>query len=234
MTPGQLAKLLGEPPAPEGDWTREAVYLSAAALRRRVDPGELAASVPGAAAQPNGLLRIVLPEPADVLGEVFAVADQGWPEEPLTWDNPGFVVKYARARAVAVAREAAALGVPGAPGMPGAPGVSGAPAAPGVPGESGGLGASGGTEASGGFEPGWLSGARDRAVLRVLAELPGRRVSAEPGWAAFLVRLALAYHDAYEHAAPLPVGDEPASPVHTARVRLALAVQEVLPGPDRI
>ncbi|MEV4896037.1 anticodon-binding protein [Nonomuraea sp. NPDC055795] len=216
MTPGQLAELLGEPPAPEGDWTREAVYLSAAALRRRVDPGELAASVPGAVALPNGLLRIVLPEPADVLAEVFAVADQGWPEAPLTWDNPGFVVKYARARAVSVAREAVALGVPGALGVPAR------------------LGESAGLGGAGGFEPARLSGVRDRAVLRVLAELPGRRVSAEPGWAAFLVRLALAYHDAYEHAAPLPVGDEPASPVHTARVRLALAVQEVLPGPDRI
>ncbi|MFI9553264.1 anticodon-binding protein [Nonomuraea endophytica] len=222
MTPGQLAELLGEPPMPEGDWTREAVYLSAAALRRRVDPGELAASVPGAVPLPNGLLRIVLPEPADVLADVFAVADQGWPEAPLTWDNPGFVVKYARARAVSVTREAPALGVPGAREGSGGPGVSGA------------LGVAGSLGVAGGFEPAGLSGARDRAVLRVLAELPGRRVSAEPGWAAFLVRLALAYHDAYEQAAPLPVGDEPASPVHTARVRLALAVQDVLPGPDRI
>ncbi|MFD9939337.1 anticodon-binding protein [Nonomuraea sp. NPDC059023] len=234
MTPGQLAELLGEPPAPEGDWTREAVYLSAAALRRRVDPGELAASVPGAVALPNGLLRIVLPEPADVLADVFAVADQGWPAEPLTWDNPGFVVKYARARAVAVAREAAALGVPVALGASGGHGVLGALEVSGGVGASDGLGVPGGLGVSGGFEPACLSGARDRAVLRVLAELPGRRVSAEPGWAAFLVRLALAYHDAYEHAAPLPVGDEPAAPVHTARVRLALAVQEVLPGPDRI
>ncbi|MBB5079973.1 anticodon-binding protein [Nonomuraea endophytica] len=225
MTPGQLAELLGEPPTPEGDWTREAVYLSAAALRRRVDPGELAASVPGAVALPNGLLRIVLPEPADVLADVFAVPDQGWPEAPLTWDNPGFVVRYARARAVSVTREAPALGVPGAGEGTGGLGVSGA------------LGVPGGLRVAGGFEAAGLSGlsgVRDRAVLRVLAELPGRQVSAEPGWAAFLVRLALAYHDAYEQAAPLPVGDEPASEVHTARVRLALAVQEVLPGPDRI
>ncbi|MFI6298669.1 anticodon-binding protein [Nonomuraea sp. NPDC050790] len=204
MTPGRLAELLGEPPAPEGDWAAEAVYLSAAALRRRIDPVELAATVPGATALPNGLLRIVLPEPAGVLAEVFPVPDQGWPQTPLTWDNPGFVVRYARARAVAVVRAAPALEVRHEP------------------------------VGSDGFDPAGLSGARDRAVLRVLAELPGRRVSAEPGWAAFLVRLALAYHDAYEQAAPLPKGDEPASPVHAARVRLALAVQEVLPGPDRI
>ncbi|WP_157249879.1 anticodon-binding protein [Nonomuraea typhae] len=195
----QLADLLGEPPAPSGDWAEEAVFLSSAALRRRVDPAGLAAAVPGATALPNGVIRIVLAEPWEVAGEVFPVADQGWADVPRTWDNPGFVVKYARFRAVAVGRWARALGVPPEP-----------------------------------FEPRLLSHARDRAVLRVLAELPGRRVSRDPGWAAYLVRLASAYHDAFEQAAPLPQGDEAVAPVHTARVRLAGAVQKVLPGPDRI
>ncbi|MFI6501088.1 anticodon-binding protein [Nonomuraea typhae] len=199
MNLAQLVSLLGEPPMPFGDWAEEAVLVSAAALRRGVDPAGFAASVPGASVLPNGVIRIVLAEPWDVVGEVFAVADQGWADTPRTWDNPGFVVKYARFRAVAVGRWARDLGVPPEP-----------------------------------FEPRLLSDARDRAVLRALAELPGRRVSRDPGWAAYLVRLASAYHDAFEHAAPLPSGDEAVAPVHTARVRLAAAVQKVLPGPDRI
>ncbi|MDX3110942.1 hypothetical protein PW035_59785, partial [Nonomuraea angiospora] len=73
-----------------------------------------------------------------------------------------------------------------------------------------------------------------RRVLRVLAELPGRAVSREPGWETYLVRLALAYHDAHEHAPAVPVGDQAPGPVHTARVRLAGAVAGVLPGPERM
>jgi hypothetical protein len=70
--------------------------------------------------------------------------------------------------------------------------------------------------------------------LRVLAEVPGRVVSRDPGWESFLVRLALAYHDAYEHAPAIPMGDEEVKAVHTARVRLAAAVQDVLVGPERL
>jgi arginyl-tRNA synthetase len=71
-------------------------------------------------------------------------------------------------------------------------------------------------------------------VLRVLAELPGRLASRDPGWETYLVRLALAYHDAHEHAPATPMGDEQPGAVHGARVRLARAVQDVLMGPDRL
>ncbi|MBG0813055.1 anticodon-binding protein [Planomonospora sp. ID82291] len=116
----------------------------------------------------------------------------GPPWSPGTWDNPGFVVGYAHARAVAVRRWAAELGV------------------------------------AGGFRPELLTDRRDRAVLRSLAEAPGRRASRDPGWAAYAERLALAYHDAFERAPALPRGDEEASALHVARVRLAGAVRETL------
>ncbi|MEV0594258.1 anticodon-binding protein [Nonomuraea cavernae] len=207
MTAGRLAGVLGEPPVPEGTWQREAVYVSAAALRRRVPPGELAArvrevpGVSGAEALSNGFLRIIVAVPGALVEEVEPVAGlpDPWPDLPRTWDNPGFVVRYARARAAAVRRWARDLGVP-----------------------------------SEGFRPDLLDDPRDRAVLRVLAELPSRRASVSPGWESFLVRLALAYHDAHELAPAVPVGDEPPGPVHTARVRLAGAVREVLVGPERL
>nr|BFE87098.1 hypothetical protein GCM10020093_096990 [Planobispora longispora] len=65
-------------------------------------------------------------------------------------------------------------------------------------------------------------------MLRLLAELPGRRASRDPGWAAYAEQLALAYHDAFERAPALPAGDEAPSALHGARVRLARAVRDVL------
>lgn len=79
-----------------------------------------------------------------------------------------------------------------------------------------------------GFRPEALDGPHDRAVLRLLAELPGRTAGREPAWAAYAERLALAYHDAHERAPALPKGDRPVEDVHTARLRLAGAVQDVL------
>ncbi|MEU1384786.1 MULTISPECIES: anticodon-binding protein [unclassified Nonomuraea] len=202
-----LEEVLGEPPAPEGTWEREAVYVSAAALRRRVPPAELAArvraveGVAGAQARPNGFLRIVVDVPGRLVESPAppVLPEPGWPDFPRTWDNPGFVVRYAHARACAVRRWAGELGVPLT-----------------------------------GFRPELLDGPYDRRVLRVLAELPGRAVSRDPGWDAFSVRLALAYHDAHEHAPAVPMGDEPVRPVHTARLRLAEAVRGVLVGPERL
>ncbi|MEU8247502.1 anticodon-binding protein [Nonomuraea sp. NPDC048916] len=207
MTARRLAGVLGEHPVPEGTWEREAVYVSAAALRRRVPPGVLAArvrEVPGVSGvdvRADGVLRITVAVPGALVEEVEPVAGlpDPWPDFPRTWDNPGFVVRYARARAAAVRRWAQELGVPGE-----------------------------------GFRPELLDDPRDRAVLRVLAELPSRLASGSPGWESFLVRLALAYHDAHELAPAVPVGDEPPAPVHTARVRLARAVHEVLVGPERL
>ncbi|SEG58593.1 arginyl-tRNA synthetase [Nonomuraea solani] len=207
MTPDELTGVLGEPPAPEGTWEREAVYVSAVALRRGLPAEALAAQVraldgvASADVQGKGFLRIVVSTPGEL-----AAADPGeipfeptWPDFPRTWDNPGFVVRYGHARTCAVRRWAGELGVSAEE-----------------------------------FRPELLSGAHDRRVLRVLAELPGRRVSREPGWETYLVRLALAYHDAHERAPAVPVGDEEPGPVHTARIRLAETVGKVLPGPERL
>ncbi|GAA3581221.1 hypothetical protein GCM10022419_073440 [Nonomuraea rosea] len=207
MTPGELAEILGEPPAPEGTWEHEAVYVSAAALRRRVPAGPLAErvraldGVAGVAVGGRGLLRIVVSVPGELLEsfEPVAIPEPGWPDFPRTWDNPGFVVRYGHARACAAERWAGELGV-----------------------------------AEEGFRPELLSDPYDRGVLRVLAELPGRLVSRDPGWETYLVRLALAFHDAHEHAPAVPVGDERPGAVHTARVRLARAVRGVLMGPERL
>ena len=161
---------------PVGSWDDEATYLTGR--------GE----------------RVVVAVPGKLVREVEPLGVQaGWPDFPRTWDNPGFVVRYGHARAVAVRRWAGELGVP-----------------------------------ADAFQPELLDDRLDRAVLRVLAELPSRRVSGNPGWDRYLLRLALAYHDAFEGAPALPVGDEPPKPVHTARVTLAEAVEKVLPGPDRI
>ncbi|GAA3411185.1 DALR anticodon-binding domain-containing protein [Streptosporangium vulgare] len=227
MTPGALGEVLGLPPIPRGTWAGEALYVSPAALRRGEDPGELAdrlRALPGVAAvrvRPGGFLEIVVAVPGELVTEIGAAVPAGtgggasaitgggasagevtkagagaagspWEDLPRTWANPGFVVRYAHARAVAVQRWASELGV------------------------------------GGDFRPELLEDRRDRAVLRLLAELPGRRVSRDPGWAAYAEQLALAYHDAFEGAAALPSGDEEPSELHAARVRLARAVRDVL------
>ncbi|MEV7908047.1 DALR anticodon-binding domain-containing protein [Streptomyces anulatus] len=241
MTPGRLGEVLGMPPTPQGTWQEEALYVSPAALRRREAPEELAArlrALPGIAdvrVRPGGFLEIVVAVPGELLteigtasppvpeaGAVPSVSEAGavppvpgdgrspcrddgdgspvpqaggvpsWPDFPRTWENPGFAVRYAHVRAVAVRRWAAELGVGGE------------------------------------FRPELLDGREDRAVLRLLAEVYGRRVSRDPGWAAYAEQLALAYHDAFERAPALPVGDEEPTALHTARVRLARAVRDVL------
>ncbi len=90
------------------------------------------------------------------------------------------------------------------------------------------------------FHPELLSGRHDRAVLRLLAELPSRTVSREPRWTAYLEQLAMAYHDAHEHAPAIPMGDQPVEELHTARLWLAEAVRIVMRSlagealPDRL
>ncbi|MEU0519580.1 anticodon-binding protein [Streptosporangium sp. NPDC006007] len=239
MTPGQLGEILGLPPTPRGTWADEALYVSSAALRRERPPGELAArlrALPGIAdvrVSGGGLLEIVVSVPGELVTEIgpaapvapaapiasnvrnaagvsggrdveggsgargvsgdrLLVGASPWADFPRTWRNPGFVVRYAHWRAVAVQRWAAELGVGGE------------------------------------FRPELLDGPRDRAVLRLLAEVHGRRRSREPGWAAYAGRLALAYHDAFEGAPALPKGEEGPTALHAARVRLAGAVRDVL------
>jgi hypothetical protein len=72
-----------------------------------------------------GFLRLEVPELGPLARRIAATGDYGavagvtgpmWPDRPRTFDNPGFRVRFAYARAVAVRRRAAELGVaPGAP-----------------------------------------------------------------------------------------------------------------------
>lgn len=205
MTPGELYGVLGQVPVPRGNWEREAVYVLPG---RGVDAAENAAARlrgrPGIAevrVRPNGFLEIVVERPGEIVREILSrepgrtprEPSPRWPDSPRTWDNPGFVVRYAHARATATLRWARDLGIP-----------------------------------MDGFDAGHLDGPHDRAVLRVLAELPSRRTRNTVGWAGYLIKLAHAYHDAHEHAPALPKGDEPVTPTHTARVWLARAVRSVL------
>ncbi|GII91244.1 DALR anticodon-binding domain-containing protein [Sinosporangium siamense] len=212
MTPGQLSEVLGEPPEPRGAWVDEAVYVSAVAFKaggRAREVGEgLAARLRGlrgvgeVRVRGAGFVEIVVTVPGEVVREIVAGGPQGgksevcrrqWSDLPRTWENPGFVVRYAYFRACAVQRWAHDLGVRREP-----------------------------------FRAEELVDRRDRAVVRALAEVAGRRVSREPGWAAYLERLAMVYHDAHEGASAVPQGDETGTELHTARLWLAEAVRVVL------
>ncbi|MEU7879598.1 anticodon-binding protein [Microbispora bryophytorum] len=228
---------------PQGSWEREARFVSAAALRRTAGPAAHLPAEPAAGSatepptepaaeaaerlavrlratpgvrrvdvRPNGFLVVEIATPGEIVDEVLAAPAAvpppraasapdfvaPWPDFPRTWDNPGFAVRYAYVRAGAVQRWARDLGVP--------------------------VGAAAGAAA----RPGLLDGPVDRAVLRVLAELPSRRDSRDPGWAAYLERLAEVYHAAVERASPIPRGDEPPTEAHAARVRMGEAVRRVL------
>ncbi|WP_214106475.1 anticodon-binding protein [Acrocarpospora catenulata] len=204
MTPDRLADLLGAVPIPTGSWTDTARYLA------RATPPPPSPDISEISVRSGGLLVISVTNPGEHVEQILTqglpdLDTQEWPDHPLTWDNPGFVVRYAHARAMAVQRWADDLGVPWT-----------------------------------GFRPEHLDGSHDRAILRVLAELPSRAAARDHGWRAFAERLALAYHDAHEHASAIPVGDQAPAPVHTARRHLAAAVAATLdaisanPLPDRL
>ncbi|SEF92267.1 arginyl-tRNA synthetase [Thermomonospora echinospora] len=70
-----------------------------------------------------GFLTITVEEPGALAAGVIAagasygrvegtVLEGGWPDRPRTFDNPGFSVRYAYARAAAVQRRAEDLGIP--------------------------------------------------------------------------------------------------------------------------
>ncbi|MFF0573594.1 DALR anticodon-binding domain-containing protein [Streptosporangium saharense] len=204
MTVGLLGEVLGAPPAPRGTWEKEALYVSAAGLRGRETPEALAARVrdlPGiteARVRPGGWLEIVVAVPGELLTEIEAVSHPCLGEGPGWPDFPRTWRNPGFVVRYACVRAAAVRRWAGELGV------------------------------GGPFRPELLDGRWDRAVLRVLAELYGRRGSRDPGWAAYAEQLALAYHDAFEHAPALPVGDEEPSASHAARVRLAWAVREVL------
>ncbi|WP_248964318.1 DALR anticodon-binding domain-containing protein [Sphaerisporangium perillae] len=129
----RLRAILGSSPVPQGSWEREAAYVSTAALRRagararevaeelavrlRAEPGVRAVHV-----RPNGFLVIEVAEPGEIVREILAEparpapalrdrAEASWPDAPRTWDNPGFVVRYAYVRAGAVERWCRDLGM---------------------------------------------------------------------------------------------------------------------------
>ena len=89
----------------------------AALLARRLAtaPGVRAVRVTG-----PGFLTVAAEAPLtariDETYGVIAVPRATWPQRPLTFENPGFVVRFAYARAVAVKRYAAELGVVAADG----------------------------------------------------------------------------------------------------------------------
>ncbi|WP_119728838.1 DALR anticodon-binding domain-containing protein [Thermomonospora amylolytica] len=76
-----------------------------------------------------GFLTVVVERPGTLAAGILAegpaygrvdgvMLGGGWPDRPRTFDNPGFSVRYAYARAAAVQRRAEALGIPlGDPGL---------------------------------------------------------------------------------------------------------------------
>ena len=209
MTPGRLGEFLGLPPIPQGTWAEEALYVSPAALRRGEAPGEMAArlrALPGIAdvrVRADGFLEIAVAVPGDLVMELTGTVPPASPALPDTAVSPWTDAPRTWSNTGFVVKYAHVRAVS----------VQRWAAELGVGGR---------------FRPELLDGRWDRAVLRLLAEVHGRRASRDPGWAAYTERLALAYHDAFERAAVLPAGDEEPSPLHTARVELARAVRAVL------
>jgi arginyl-tRNA synthetase len=114
-------------------------------------------------------------------------------------DNPVFYVQYAHARLASLARNAADLGVT----VPGAP------------------------------DFGLLEHPREGDLIRTLGEFPAVIASAaelrEPHRVArYLESLASAYHKFYDTCRVLPMGDEPTTELHRARLALCVAARQVL------
>ncbi|MEU6410667.1 anticodon-binding protein [Microbispora sp. NPDC046933] len=210
-----LRDVLGAPPVPQGSWEREARFVSTAALRGTAETAAEAAerlavrlrAVPGVRhvdVRPNGFLVIGVAAPGEIVHDILAAPLAEPPPETgavAPWpDFPRTWDNPGFAVRYAYVRAGAVRRWARDLGVPG-----GAAARPEL-----------------------LDGPLDRAVLRVLAELPSRRESRDPGWAAYLERLAEVYHTAVERASPIPRGDEAPSDVHAARVRMGEAVRRVL------
>ena len=117
-----------------------------------------------------------------------------------TNENPVYYVQYAHARIAAVLRNAAELKIPA------------------------------GLE---NFDPAQLSHDRENELLGSLAEFPrivaGAAELREPHRVArYLEELAGVYHGFYADCRVLPMGDEPISPIHSARINLCAATLQVL------
>lgn len=117
-----------------------------------------------------------------------------------TNDNPVYYVQYAHARIAGVLRNAVDLKVP---------------------------------HALEDFEPALLLHDRENELLGVLAEFPrvvqGAAELREPHRVArYLEELAGVYHRFYADCRVLPLGDEPIAAIHSARVNLCMATEQVL------
>jgi arginyl-tRNA synthetase len=117
-----------------------------------------------------------------------------------TNENPVYYVQYAHARIAAVLRNVAELGI--------ATGLDN-------------------------FEPAQLSHDRENELLGTLAEFP--RVVAQAAElrephrvARYLEELAGVYHGFYADCRVLPLGDEPAAAIHSARANLCAATMQVI------
>jgi arginyl-tRNA synthetase len=117
-----------------------------------------------------------------------------------TNENPVYYVQYAHARIAAVLRNVEELAIP--------TGLSN-------------------------FDPSQLSHDRENELLGTLAEFPGVVAAAaafrEPHRIArYLEELAGVYHGFYADCRVLPLGEEPISPLHSARANLCAATKQVL------
>ena len=168
------------------------------AKRLAARPGVRAARATG-----PGFLTITMDTPLttridDTYGLVAVPKSATWPTRPMTFDNPGFRVRFAYARASGVRRHAADLGIPeGAP----------AESEPGEPRER--------------LLLALLADFPGRA------EQAARQHDPRP-LARHLELIADAYHDVHERCPALPKGDERVGDRHIARLGLARAVRIVL------
>lgn len=117
-----------------------------------------------------------------------------------TNDNPVYYVQYAHARIAGVLRNAKELNVP---------------------------------HALADFDPSLLTHDRENELLGALAEFPrvvqGAAELREPHRVArYLEELAGVYHRFYADCRVLPMGDEPASAIHSARANLCAATRQVI------
>ncbi len=117
-----------------------------------------------------------------------------------TNENPVYYVQYAHARIAAVLRNVAELGIP--------TGLDN-------------------------FDPSQLTHDRENELLGTLAEFPRIVASAaelrEPHRVArYLEELAGVYHGFYADCRVLPLGDEPAAAIHSARANLCAATMQVI------
>jgi arginyl-tRNA synthetase len=119
-----------------------------------------------------------------------------------TSDNPVFYVQYAHARLCSLQRNAAELGIK-------------------VP-----------TTADD-VDLGLLTHAREGELIRTIGDFPevvatGARLREPHRVARYLEELASAYHRFYDSCRILPQGDEPATPLTSARLALCVAVRQLL------